>query len=77
MHVLFFLSFSKSSVGVEHSVEYEQELTTSDQASVAATLITVLSENGNSLTVGNTTYPSAGTPEMLFDDKSCKISHLL
>ncbi|KAI0235028.1 hypothetical protein LSAT2_014571 [Lamellibrachia satsuma] len=66
----------KSSVGVEHSVEYEQELTTSDQASVAATLITVLSKNGDSLTVGNRTYPSAGTPEMLFDDKSYVLDDL-
>lgn len=62
---------------MDYSVEYEQELTTSDYASVAATLITALSENGDSLTVGNRTYPSAGTPEMLFDDKSCKISLLL
>ncbi|KAI0235027.1 hypothetical protein LSAT2_014570 [Lamellibrachia satsuma] len=60
----------KSSVGVDHSVEYEQELSKRDLVNVAATINTALSKNGDSLTVGDTTVRAAGKPEMLFGGKS-------
>lgn len=56
----------KSSVGVEHTVEYKQELTTKDLAMVASTLNTALAKNGNSLAVGDKTFAAVGKPEMLF-----------
>ena len=66
---------------MDHSVEYEQELSKSDLVNIAATINTALSKNGDSLTVGDTTFRSAGKPEMLFDGKPRKTlrfrSHLL
>jgi hypothetical protein len=59
----------KSSVGVEHTVEYEQELTAKDLASVAASLNAALAKNGNALSIGNKTFAAVGKPEMIFADK--------
>ena len=60
---------------MEHTVEYEQDLSTKDLAVVAATLKAALAKNGDALAVGNKTFAAAGTPEMLFGDKPGIYSH--
>lgn len=66
----------KSSVGVEHTVEYEHDLSTKDLAIVAATLNAVLAKNGDALAVGNKTFAAVGKPEMLFGDKAVVLDDL-
>ena len=73
----YYLYFhSKSSVGVEHTVEYDQVLTTTDLASVASALNSALADN-DGLTVGNTTFQAVGKPQMLFSDETRKALLLL
>ena len=72
----FIYFHSESSVGVEHTVEYDHVLSTTDLASVAAALNSALEDHGG-LIVGNKTFQSAGTPQMLFADETRKVLLLL
>ena len=60
---------------MDHVVEYEQELSYTALTAVAVALKEALQENGDSLTVGSTTFKAAETPEMLFgeDEETGKI----
>ena len=54
---------------MDHVVEYEQYLSYTALTAVADALKEALEENGNSLTVGSTTFKAAETPEMLFGEE--------
>ena len=57
---------------MDHIVEYEQDMSDSALTNVAAALTKALEENGDSLTVGSTTFKAAETPEMLFGEETGK-----